>query len=121
MALLGVIEAYESAKDRLNGMTFDEFKDYTKDFEVIPMYADGKVCGALMIHENHIHACILSWAEGKWFSRKAARVLNRVIEQFGEAITSATTEKGRAFVLALGFTKDGEIYRSSKKWELRQS
>ncbi len=102
-------------------MTFEQFEALSKQFEVVPMYANGKVCGALMIYENHIHACILSWAEGKWFNRKAARILNRIIEQFGEAITSATTEKGRAFVLALGFTQDGDIYRSSKKWALNQS
>lgn len=113
--------AYESCKDRLNGMTYEEFEQLTKPFEVHPMYADGKMCGAVLVINNHIHACILSWAEGKWFSRRAAKILNRIIDKYGEAITSATTEKGRAFVLGLGFVQDGEYYRSSKKWVLKRS
>lgn len=120
MAVLGLKEAYESAKERLNGMTFDQFKEAVKDFKVHPMFCGGKLCGAVLVRENNIHACIEPWAEKKWFGRKAGKILNRIIDQYGEAITTATTDKGKQFVERLGFEKDGEIYRGRKKWELKQ-
>lgn len=102
-------------------MSLAEFVEKTIWFEVHAMRVDGRVCGALLIDGNEIHACIESWAVGKWFGRQAAAILNSVIDYYGEAITRATTGKGVDFVLALGFVKDGEIYRSTKKWVLNRS
>lgn len=101
-------------------MTFEEFEQATSGFEVTPMYVDGKISGAVIVKENHIHACILPEYSGRWFSRKAAKILNRIIEKYGEATTSATTPDGEKFVLGLGFIKDGDIYRSKKKWESKR-
>ncbi len=119
--LEAVKAAFESCKDRLGGISLDQFLMLTEPFEVFPMYANGRLCGAVFVYENHIHACILPFGEGKWFSRKAAKILNRVIENYGEAITTATTEEGRRFVLGLGFIEDNGIFRSSKKWALNRS
>lgn len=121
MAFLGLKEAYESAKDRLGDMTLDQFVDQLKDAKCHPMFVNGKVCGAVIVKKNIIHACILPWAKNRWFSKKAARILNRVIDEYGEAVTSATTEEGKKFVERLGFEYDGERYRSKKKWVLKQS
>lgn len=119
MAILGIKEAYESAESRLNGMTFEEFAEATKDFEVTPVYYSGNVIGAILVKENNVHACIKPEYKGKWFGRVAVRIISEIVEKYGEAITSATTEDGRKIVEALGFVKDGEIYRSTKKWALK--
>lgn len=119
--VIGLREAYESAAIRLGAMTFDQFAAAVADMTVHPIFADGKVCGAVLVRGSEIHACVLPWAAGKWFGRRAARVLNAVIDKHGEATTQATTQAGRRFVEALGFIKDGEIYRSTKKWALKQS
>lgn len=120
MGILGLKEAYESAKDRLNGMTFEQFEDATKDFEVTPVYYVGEVIGAILVKENHVHACIKPEFKGKWFGRVAVRIISEIVEKYGEALTSATTEDGRKIVESLGFVKDGEIYRSTKKWALKR-
>jgi hypothetical protein len=120
MDILGLKEAYESAKDRLNGMTLDEFVEETKDFEVTPVYYGGEVIGAILVKERHVHACIKPEFKGKWFGRVAVRIISEIVEKYGEALTSATTEDGIKIVESLGFVKDGDIYRSSKKWALNR-
>lgn len=108
--------AYQSAAPRLGGMTFPAFAAALSSFEVHPVHARGRLCGAVLVHGKEIHACVMPWARGRWFGRAEAALLNRVIDEYGEATTSATTEQGREFVERLGFIKHGNIYRSSKKW-----
>jgi hypothetical protein len=117
----GLVEAYQSVAPRMPGLSLAEFDRRTVHFDVHVLKVDGSVCGALMVHGNEIHACVLPWAKGRWFSRHAARVLNGLIDQFGEVTTSATTQDGRRFVLALGFEPHGGIYRSNKKWVSKRS
>jgi len=119
MEIIGLIEAFESTKDRIN-ITYEQFKEDTKDFEITPVYYKNEVIGAMLVKENHVHACIKPQYKGKWFGRVALRVISKIIEEYGEAITSATTEDGRKIVESLGFIKDGDVYRSTKKWALKQ-
>lgn len=102
-------------------MTFSTFAAAVSSFEIHPVHACGRPCGAVLVHCKEVHACVLPWARGRWFTRKEAELLNRIIDAHGEATTSATTDQGRVFVERLGFIKDGKIYRSSKKWALKQS
>lgn len=102
-------------------MPYEKFVAETAAFAVHAMWSGGRICGALMVQEAEVHACILPWAFGRWFGRRAARVLNAIIDDFGEATTHATTEKGRLFVEALGFRNVDGIYRSNKKWVLNRS
>ncbi|WP_208281463.1 hypothetical protein [Massilia oculi] len=108
--------AYQSAADRLGGMSFEEFVAATAEFEVHPVHAGGRLCGAVLVHGAEVHACVLPWARGRWFGKSEAALLNRVIDQHGEATTSATTEAGRRFVERLGFINDNGTYRSTKRW-----
>jgi hypothetical protein len=117
MGTIGVKEAYESAQDRLNGMTLEQFAYLVKDFEVTPVYYSGAVIGAILVKENNVHACIKKEYKGKWFGRVALRIISRIVKEYGEAITSATTPDGIKIVETLGFVKDGEIYRSKRTWE----
>lgn len=112
--------AYQSAADRLDGMTFSAFAAGAEPFEVHPVRVNGRMCGAVLVLGSEIHACVLPSARGRWFGRQEAALLNRVIEQYGEATTSATTEDGRRFVERLGFINDNGIYRSTKKWALNR-
>jgi GNAT superfamily N-acetyltransferase len=113
--------AFEATAPRLGGMSFDAFAAGLRDFEVHPVLVRGRLCGAVLVRGPEIHACVLPAARGRWFGREQASLLNRVIEEHGEATTSATTEEGRLFVERLGFVNDNGIYRSHKKWALSQS
>lgn len=117
MGTIGVKEAYESAQDRLCGMSLEQFEYLVKDFEVTPVFYDNSVIGAIFVKENNVHACIKKEYKGKWFGRIAVRIISRIVKEYGEAITSATTPDGIKIVEALGFVKDGEIYRSTRRWE----
>ena len=108
--------AYQSAAPRLDGMTFNAFAAATQSFEVHPVHVGKRPCGAVLVRGTEMHACVQDWARGRWFGRREAALLDRVIEQHGEATTSATTEAGRLFVERLGFINDSGIYRRSKKW-----
>lgn len=117
----GLHAAWLSTEGRLAGMSFFHFAQSLANAEVNEIQVEGKTCGAVIVIGSEIHACILPWAKGRWFGRKAVRILNRVIEEHGEATTHATTEEGRRFVQALGFEEHNGIYRSTKKWVLNQS
>ena len=120
MGILGLKEAYESMQDRLQGMTFEQFEKETKDVEVTPVYYSGQVIGAMLVIKNNVHACIKPEFKGKWFGRVALRVISNIIDKYGEAISSATKEDGHKILISLGFIKDGNIYRSKRKWDLKQ-
>lgn len=105
-----VTAAYESASDRLQGLTLDDFRAAVQRCAVYPVRVDGAVCGAILVHENEIHACIKPEAHGRWFNRSAARILNEVIDRYGYAKTQATTPAGREFVERLGFVFRGDCY-----------
>ena len=112
--------AYESAAQRLDGMSFDASQACVAGFEVHPVMARGRLCGAVLVRGSEIHACVLPWARGRWFGRAQAALLNRVIDAYGAATTSATTEDGRLFVERLGFVNENGIYRSTRKWALNR-
>ncbi len=95
-----------------------DFDRLAAQAEVVGINVDGEPAGAVLIIGNHIHACVLPQYAGRWFSRKAARALNGVIERHGHALTNATTEAGRVFVERLGFKKVGDEYRKDEKWAL---
>lgn len=120
MVAAGVTEAlrlaYESARGRLDGVTFEQFVEAVADFEVHPAHARGRLCGAVLVRGREMHVEVLPWARGQWFNRQHAALISRVIETHGEATTTATTEEGRRFVERLGFINDNGIYRSTKKW-----
>lgn len=105
-----IAAAYESAVDRLGGMTLEEFRGAMAKCRVYPVRVDGKIAGAIVADGNELHACILPWAHGLWFSRTAARILNDVIARYGYAKTQATTMAGKEFVERLGFVFRGDCY-----------
>ena len=113
-------KAFVAVEYRLGGMQLDEFRQLTKDFEVTPINHSGEIVGAMLVLGKEIHCCVDPALKGKWFGRDALRVLSAVIEKHGEATSSATTEDGRKLLLSLGFEQDGEIYRSKRKWALKQ-
>lgn len=118
MSDAGLREAYQSLADRTTE-SFDQFKQFSSFCEIHPQYVGGVCCGAVLVFGSEIHACILPWAKGLWFSRRAIRLLNAVIAKHGKATTRATTDEGRRFVESLGFVADGEIYRRNRQWDLK--
>ncbi|WEF34856.1 hypothetical protein [Pseudoduganella chitinolytica] len=112
----GLREAYEASQWDLKGMSYEQFSLALRGTRVEPVMVDGKCCGALVIAGNELHACVQPHVRGRWLSRRVLRLLDAVIAQHGEAVTRVTSDAGRRFVEALGFEKDGELYRSRKQW-----
>ncbi len=113
--------AYESARDRMAGVTFEQFAAEVADFDVHPVKVRGRLCGAVLVRGKEVHACVMPWARGRWFGRPEAALLSQIIDSHGEATTTATTEDGRRFVERLGFINDNGIYRSTRKWASNRS
>lgn len=113
--------AYESARGRLAGVTFEQFAVSVAGFEVHPVRARGRLCGAVLVRGKEVHACVMPWARCRWFGRPEAALLSQIIDTHGEATTTATTEDGRRFIERLGFINDNGIYRSTRKWALNRS
>lgn len=100
--------AYQSAADRMPGVTLEQFRAALAGAEVHPVTVDGNTAGAVIVQGAEVHACVLPWACGRWMSRAMLRVLDDVIARHGRAETSATTEAGRKFVQRLGFVPSGD-------------
>lgn len=115
-----VVEAaFNAISYRLNGMTLEQFRQDTKDFEFTPITVGGEIAGAMIVAGKEVHCCMPPELKGRWFARVALRAINKVIEDNGEAISRATTEDGHNILIALGFERHGEIYRSARKWVLK--
>jgi|GEM_PF-1977077 len=109
-------KSFAAVESRLGGMTFNEFKVLTKEFEAVPIHYQGKLAGAMLVLGNEVHCCVDPTLKGKWFGRVALRTITRIINEYGEAISRASTEDGKKILLSLGFKQDGEIYRSTRTW-----
>lgn len=104
--------AWESARDRLHGLGFDEFCESVAGWRVVPVVARGETVGALLINGPEIHACVLPVAHKRWVSRALLAELDAVIQEHGYAVTRVdeSREQGKHFVRRLGFMpilKDG--------------
>ena len=115
-----VMAAYESVKARAPLLPLNDFVEALAECEVFPVVVRGKAAGAIIVKGCEVHACVESWAAGHWFGRRAAKVLNAVIQKCGYARTSATTDAGRAFVERLGFVACADGYRKETPWALRR-
>lgn len=103
-----IAAAYESARDRMPGVSLEQFRAFAAGCDVHEIRVDGQTAGAIIVRGDEIHACVLPWACGRWMSRRTLSVLRGVIQQHGQAVTSATTEAGRQFVRRLGFRQQGD-------------
>jgi hypothetical protein len=103
------------------GVTLEQFAAEVADFDVHPVKARGRLCGAILVRGKEVHACVMPWVRGRWFGRKEAALLNLIIDTHGEVTTTASTEDGRLFVERLGFINDNGIYRSTRKWASNRS
>ena len=110
--------AWTSLVDRYP-VGFDDFESSLEGWSVYPVHVGTKVAGAILVNGPEIHACILPFAKGKWFGKKAIRVMNDTIEKNGYAQTHATTQEGEEFVLRLGFVRHGQHFRRTAKWALK--
>jgi hypothetical protein len=98
--------AFESLSARAD-LSFEQFEAFAAGCDIHPVCVDGDIVGAVIVKGPDIHACILSQARGRWFSRRCALILNDVIARHGFARTSATTQEGMEFVMRLGFRPSG--------------
>lgn len=103
--------AYESAADRLCGLSLDDFMAAVAGWDVHPVTVGGAVVGAVLVNGPEIHACVKREACGRWMSRRLLGVLDQVVKRYGFAVTSATTDDGVRFVQRLGFTQ-----RADGRW-----
>lgn len=120
MCRVGILEAYLSAKPRLNDMSFAEFESETKDFIVNPVFHNNNVIGAILVKDAELHCCILPDFKGKWLKRCYIEILNDIIRKHGKATTHASTKMGHQFVQRFGFKQVGDHYERSELWELKR-
>ena len=68
--------------------------------------------GAIVyVRGPEIHACAPVETRGRWMSKAVIRdVLKPIIDKYGFARTTATTELGKKFVIGLGFIQDGDYW-----------
>lgn len=101
--------AHESVLPRLD-ISLSDFSEAIDDSEVLPVVVDGVTAGAVIVKGPEVHACILPWACGRWFTRKWLRVFENLLQENGRLVTSATTEAGERFVSGLGFERCGAYW-----------
>ena len=105
-----IAAAYESARERLGGITAAEFAEGLAGWDVHPATVDGAIVGAVVVRGKELHACVIPEACGRWFKRREAAILAGVIAEHGCAVTTATTDAGRRFVERLGFVQAGDVF-----------
>lgn len=97
--------AWESIRERSN-IDWPAFETFCLGAVVHDVTVDGKDAGAVVVIGPEIHACVLPFAFGRWFGKRAAAILAGVIAQHGYTTTTvaAGNEIGDAFVRRLGFS-----------------
>ena len=104
---------YEIVKPRFTNLTYKQFKNSIKDFDVIDVEIDGELVGAILKNGTELHALVLEKARGRWFGKKALKVINDTIKEHGKATTKVLGDyqMGHDFAIRLGFkveqVKDG--------------
>jgi hypothetical protein len=97
--------AFASLTQRAPSLTYAQFAAQVGAMRVVPVDVDAKPAGAVIVHGDEIHACVLPWARGRWLSKRILRVLADVIREHGRAVTRAATSEGVQFVERLGFVR----------------
>ena len=107
---VALAEAFKSIAIRVPGLKWLEFDIVASQCEVHPVIVSGKIAGAVLVDGPELHACVMPWAICRWMRKSHLALIDSVIAKHGKAVTSATTEAGRQFVLRLGFVPDGEKF-----------
>lgn len=107
--------AYESAKPRMD-LSFEEFERAVKGAEIHPLEVHGETAGAIIVIGPEIHVCVLPQYERRWANKKAAAVLNGVIEKHGYATTKPSTPKGEEFIKRVGFVNCGTYWKKDTRY-----
>lgn len=102
--------AYQSIGNRAN-ITFGQFQESVKSWEVFPVFVKDNVAGAILLNGEEVHACILAKYKCKWLNKSLYKqvFVNR-LKQYGKLKTSVliTCNEGAEFVARCGFVKVGE-------------
>jgi hypothetical protein len=101
--------AHESIKGRLD-ISLQDLTRELADSEVLPVLVNDNLAGAVVITGPEVHACILPWACGRWFSKRWLRVFDGLLQEHGEVVTSCSTAMGEDFVKRLGFERMGAYW-----------
>ena len=105
-----IAKAYEATADRLPGVSRRAFAQALAGADVHPVTVGGECVGAVVVVRHEVHACVLPSVRGRWFKREHLRILDGVLQRFGVAMTTATTQAGREFVERLGFRQFGNVW-----------
>jgi len=85
-------------------MTFEEFAEQIKDFELLPIEDAGELIGAVMVRENEIHVGLTKTPRA-CHRGDLRRILRPMFERYGEVRTAvlADNARGLRFCQRLGF------------------
>ena len=105
---------YNSVKERLP-ISFEQFADAMKDWELVELMQKDELVGVVMIKGNELHVGYKSVPKAS-IKKHINETLAKLIKKFGFAVTTVqkTNERGLKFCKRLGFTvtdeKEGKIY-----------
>lgn len=105
---------YNSVKERLP-MSFEQFANAMKDWELVELMQKNELVGVVMIKGNELHVGYKSVPKAS-IKKHINETLAKLIKKFGFAVTTVqkTNERGLKFCKRLGFTvtdeKEGKIY-----------
>ena len=98
---------YKSVEHRLT-ISFEEFSEAAKDWEIIPMMQNGKLIGGAMVKGNELH---IGYAEKPVASirRNLKQVMNPALKKHGFVVTAVQKDNinGLNFCKRLGFIEIG--------------
>lgn len=91
---------FEACLPRLNGLSFKDWEQALRPWEVKAFVKDEEVIGMLMTKGNELHVAVKPEVRGKWLSRRLIREVFEPVLEFGEWKTSVSPEnkKGEDFV-----------------------
>lgn len=99
---------YKSVEHRLL-ISFEEFSEALKEWEITPLMQDGKLIGGAMVKGNELH---VGYAEKPAASirRNIKEVMKPLLEKHGCVVTSVTKDNinGLNFCKRLGFVETSQ-------------
>ena len=105
---------YNSVKERLP-ISFEQFADAMKDWELVELMQKDELVGVVMIKGNELHVGYKSVPKAS-IKKHINETLAKLIKKFGFAVTTVqkSNERGLKFCKRLGFIvtdeKEGKIY-----------
>lgn len=105
-----ITAAYEFSKERLPGVSFDQFIELFKDWRIVGLHHGHQCAGVVFIKDGFVHICVSSLFRKRWASRRLIKQIISLAAVDGVAKTSVfkNDQFRQRFAERLGFSRVGE-------------